>query len=114
MRADGGKDMDDTIEGAFINEMREYQPFAKVTDKNIQDIVDRAKRIKKRNPQLTHEVIAEYYRLAYLEKKHDHNQWTGECNDEAANGLVSAIQQVANSLWTIADSIKMKRVPFAK
>ena len=27
--------MEDTIEGAFINEMREYQPFAKITDKDV-------------------------------------------------------------------------------
>ncbi len=106
--------MTDTIEGAFINEMREYQPFAKVTDKNIQDIVDRAKRIKKRNPQLSYDHIAMYYKIALSEKKHDHQQWTGECNDEAANGLVSVIQKVADSLWTIAESIKMKRVPYAK
>ena len=105
---------DDTIEGAFINEMREYQPFAKVTDKNLQDIVDRAKRIKKRNPQLTYEHIAMYYTIALSEKKHDHQQWTGECNDEAANGLVDAIQKVEDSLWTIAESIKIKRLPFTK
>ena len=106
--------MADTIEGAFINEMREYQPFAKVTDKNIQDIVDRAKRIKKRNPQLTHEVIAMYYTIALSEKKHDHQQWTGECNDEAANGLVSAIKKIADNLCEIAESIKMKHIPYAK
>ena len=44
--------MEDTIEGAFINEMREYQPFAKITDKDVTEVIDRAVRIKKRYPQL--------------------------------------------------------------
>ena len=106
--------MEDTIEGAFINEMREYQPFAKITDKDVTDVIDRAVRIKKRYPQLSYDVIADYYKLAVYNQCNQHEMWTGECNDEAANGLVSVIQKVADSLWTIAESIKMKRVPYAK
>ena len=68
--------MEDTIEGAFINEMREYQPFAKITDKDVTDVIDRAVRIKKRYPQLSYDHIAEYYKLAVYNQCNQHEMWT--------------------------------------
>tara|TARA_A100001037_G_scaffold169026_1_gene151718 strand:+ start:211 stop:510 length:300 start_codon:yes stop_codon:yes gene_type:complete len=98
--------MEDTIEGAFINEMREYQPFAKITDKDVTDVIDRAVRIKKRYPQLSYDVIADYYKLAVYNQCNQHEMWTGECNDEAANGLVSAIKKLGDQVTYIADAIR--------
>lgn len=98
--------MEDTIEGAFINELRDHQDFAVVTDVNVQDLIDRAKRLKKKNPQLSYDHIIGFMRHSQLKQRNDHDLWTGECNDEAANGLVLALNKIADKLDVFAHILR--------